>query len=310
MSRNEQIGRGLRVIAALAAACVGALGSAVLAAGSAAAPPLILEVGPAELAALQALGPDIRVFTSRTRPLRKLADIRDPGVEVGSADLELARDVMSLLRAGGVRFAGGAYDIMTLAGDNHLPSLFTRRKSLRLFLLRARPDGAEQVIAQRGGGAPVVLQAPGGATTTPAVLPAGRSARGAPTAPRTSFGPLQRVERAAAARHRTWQRAGAAVEQKPARPGHQMVVVHIRRDFSLGVGKVAFLFGSGVVVDPDFSQLVVLAGGRRHTPAAVFADGPTLELAYELPAGARNLILEDGDLRLPLQESVAAVAPP
>ena len=60
----------------------------------------------AELAALRALGPDVRLFTARARPLRPLAEIRDPGVEVGSADLELARGVMALLRAGGVRSPG------------------------------------------------------------------------------------------------------------------------------------------------------------------------------------------------------------
>jgi hypothetical protein len=332
MSRNGQIGHVPRVIYALIACGFGAqtAGSARAqtgaAAGSseparqsveaaqpeaAAAAPrgsLVLPVSPAELAALQALGPDIRVFTARARPLRELAELRQPGEEVGSADLELARGVMALLRAGGVRFPGGAHDVMTLTSDNQLPSLFTRRKNLRLFLLRARPDGAERVIVDRGGGVPLAFRVTGSNQLVAAPVPArGRpSLKGASAERRTSFGPIRRVERASTARHRSWQRASAQVHDRHPRRGNQFLIVHIDRDFAAGLGKVAYLFGSGVILEPDFTQLVLLDGSRRHPPSAIYADGPALELAYEIPVNARNLRLEDGDLRLPLSESLAA----
>ena len=80
-------------------------------AASGATPPdgaLTLEVSQAELAAARALGPDIRFFTSRARPLRKLDQIREPGQQLGSADVDLARGLVSLLRAGGVKLPRAA----------------------------------------------------------------------------------------------------------------------------------------------------------------------------------------------------------
>lgn len=323
MSGNEQIARGLRVIPAVIPALLAcALGTPAWGAPPDAPGPAtaLIDASPGALAAVKALGPDVRFFTARGRPLRSLAEIRDPGVEVGSADLDLARGVMALLRAGGVEMPGGAFDVMTLASDNQLGSIFSRHKGLRLFIARARPGGAERSIANRGGGVPLAFRASGGervGTPDPAAgQPAGTPA--APAAPaaapasaaaeadlRTSFGPIRKVTRAASARQRTWDRASAKVTQKTARPGRAFVVVHIDCDFSAGLGKVAYLFGSGVILNPDFTQLVVLDGNRRHAPAAVHDEGPTLELAYDLPAGAKNLRLQDGDRTFPLDDRLA-----
>jgi hypothetical protein len=265
--------------------------------------------------------------------------------------------VMALLRAGGVAFDGGAFEVMTLASDNQLASLFRRGSDLRLFVLRARPDGAEAAIA-RGGGVPLVFATPpaantaagkvnpsaetgnaaagkvnaaagkvnaaagtGNAAAAGSVNAAGPAAGDRPTQPapastqvRTSFGPLRRVQRSETARHRTFvtsdqrdaDRVGARVEERRARTGQTFVVLHIARDFAAGVGKVSFLFGSGIILEPDFAQLQVLDGSNRiFRPTAIYADGPTLELAYEVPAGTKTLRLQDGDRTWPLSERIA-----
>jgi hypothetical protein len=323
MSRNGQLAPVPRVIYALIACGFSAgMTTSVRAEVTAAAPTtaapstppvtpargsLVLQVSPAVLAAIRELPPDVRFFTARARPLRDLADIRQPGQEVGSADLELARGVMALLRAGGVRFSGGAHDVMTLTSDNHLPSLFTRRKNLRLFLLRARPDRAERVIADRAGGVPIAFRVSGSSELLPSPAPAhgGASLKAAGAERRTSFGPIRRVERASSARQRSWQRVSADVQEKHPRRGNQFLIIHIDRDFAAGLGTVAYLFGSGIILEPDFSQLLVVNGTRRHPPTAIYADGPTLELAYEIPTSSRNLRLQDGDLHLPLSEGLA-----
>ena len=181
---------------------------------------------------------------------------------------------------------------MTLASDNQLASLFARRKGLRLFLLRARPGGAERAVAERGGGVPLAFRARGRADRgtrrrRPAPAAAPGAARAADRGPasvrsggwsgRTSAAPAH----LGAHERRRSRRSGPA-------PGGPSSSCTIERDFSAGLGKVAYLFGSGIVLDPDFSQLVVLDGGRRHAPAAVYADGPTLELALRGPGRARR----------------------
>jgi hypothetical protein len=85
-------------------------------------------------------------------------------------------------------------------------------------------------------------------------------------------------------------------------------VVHIARDFGAGLGQVSFLFGSGIILEPDFSPLKVVAGGRRFPPAGSYPEGPTLELVYEIPAAARDLRLEDGAASWPLTPEAASPA--
>ena len=80
------------------------------------------------------------------------------------------------------------------------------------------------------------------------------------------------------------------------------MVLHIDRDSSAGLGTVSYLFGMGVLVKPAFDRLTVTDGrGRRFPLAATFAEGRTLELGYQVPAGANTgLTLKDGDQRVPL----------
>ena len=327
MSRNASALRIMVAVIVAISAWVTALSAsaqpsaaAVAEAGKSAGGAVVLEVDRRVEGAVRGLGKDVRFFTARARPLRKLGDIARPGVEVGSADLELARGVMALLRAGGVGFDGGAFEVMTLVSDNHLPSLFGRGSTLRLVVLRGRPDGAEAAIL-RGGGVPLVFRTPGSAALFPGtagtaspeavrVPPAGEA--GAEV--RTSFGPVRRVQRSQTARQRTFltsdqggagDKVGARIEEKRARAGHTFVVLHIARDFAAGAGKVSFLFGSGVILAPDFGQVQLLDGSKRFRPAAVHADGATLELAYEVPAAARTLRLQDGDRTWPLPERLA-----
>jgi hypothetical protein len=314
MSRNAC---APRVIVAVFA-WVTALSASTGPSAAASPDPVVLEVDRRVEAAVRGLGDGVRFFTARARPLRRLSEIARPGVEVGSADLELARGVMALLRAGGVGFPGGAFDVMTLVSDNHLPSLFGRGSTLRLFVLRGRPDGTEATILG-GGGVPLIFRGPGGgspfpATTTASSAPAQAAAPPKAAEVRTSFGPLRRVQRSQTARHRTFltsdqggasDKVGARIEEKRARTGHTFMVLHIARDFAAGAGKVSFLFGSGIILEPDFGQVQLLDGTRRLRPTAVHADGPTLELAYEVPSRAKTLRLQDGDRTWPLPEQLA-----
>jgi hypothetical protein len=91
------------------------------------------------------------------------------------------------------------------------------------------------------------------------------------------------------------------ISERKARPGQRLLVLKIDRDFGAGLGTISFLFGSGFIVEPDFRPLVVTsAGGRRHVLVGTHADGPRLELVYEVPRGARQLTLVEGEARWPL----------
>ncbi len=321
MNTHRPVPRSIIVAAILVTLPPAVLSRAAAAAANEA--PAVIEASASVQSALRALGDDVQLFTARAHPLRSLSEIRHPGSEVGSADLELARGILAFLRAGGVPFDGGAFDLMTLASDNQLAGLFRKGSPLRLFLMRARPGGAEAI--ERGGGARLSLRTPAASpsastsksTRAAPALPASTSATGADVI--TGFGPLRRVQRSATARHRTFvssdqrtasgapvAKAGAQVEERQARPGHTFLVLHIDRDFSAGVGKVSYLFGSGVILEPAFDQLVLLDGsGRRYLPTAIDAQGPALALAYEVPAQARSLRLQDGDRQWPLSERIA-----
>jgi hypothetical protein len=279
----------------------------LLAATTAALPQVTIEVDPPVLAAVRGLGADVVFFTSRARPLRSLAELRDPAHETGTGDLALARPLWGLLRAGGVKYSGGAVDLMQLGSDHHFGRQFTADRRLRFFAVRARPDGRERVIEERGGGVRLVLRPRGQPAPAP---PAATAAAAKPATPAaatagfvTSFGPLVRAALAPTARTRAFDpQDGARTGTAQARRGHTFVVVHIDRDLSAGLGTVSYLFGMGVLVKPAFDRLTVIDGrGRRFPLAATFAEGRTLELAYQLPAGATTgLTLEDGDQRAPL----------
>jgi hypothetical protein len=285
-----------------------ALACASLAAPAGAAPEVLtLEVDARVVAAARELGPDVVFFTARAQPLSALATLGDPAVSVGTADVGLARPLIAVLRAGGLGLRGGAFDLMRLTSEPHFSRLFQEEKGLRLFVLRARADGSERAIAERGGGVRLILRARGGEATIGAAATAASAGRPAPEAT-TSFGTLVRSERAATARQRSWDAVdGAAVQERRAHPGRTFVVLHLDRDVARGVGMVSFLFGSGTVVKPAFERLVLRdAAGKRYLPVAVFAEGRTLELGYEVPAAAAGLRLEDGDRAFPVAPALAA----
>jgi hypothetical protein len=126
----------------------------------------------------------------------------------------------------------------------------------------------------------------------------------------TSFGPLARVELTDSARHRLFDaRDGVRTETRKPRPGQRFVVLLLERDFTIGAGLVSFLFGSGIIVKPEFEQLVVVDGaGRPQRLAAVYAEGRTVALAYEVAASASaGLRLRDGDAEVPLAGVVTAL---
>ena len=114
-----------------------------LAAATATAAPAVVTVDapPGVISAARALGPEVAFFTARARPLASLAELGDPAAQVGTADVAGAKEIQTLLRAGGVKVAGGAVDLMRLIGPNHFPSLFRKNPGLRLFVVRARRDG-------------------------------------------------------------------------------------------------------------------------------------------------------------------------
>jgi hypothetical protein len=282
--------------------CVVATGA--LAPPAAAAPParneVVLELSAAAAAAARALGPEVRFYTARARPLVSLTDISAPDTQVATADLGLARGLLAFLRAGGVKLVGGAVGVARLTGDNHLGQLFRGARAPRLLVLRARADGDKRVLD--GGGVPVVLRGPGLPPAPEAA--AATPAAGAASEGRTSFGALRKVTTGKQARTRSFaaepMQLTPKLGEQEARAGQTLLVLHIDRDFGLGLGTISFLFGSGIIVEPDFTPLVVRSSAGRHTVQASYADGPTLELIYALPAGARAIELEDGSARFPL----------
>jgi hypothetical protein len=280
---------------------LGATGPAAPTAGA----PVVLDVEPGVIAAARELGPDVAFFTSRAHPLGGLDQLRDPASEVGSGDVAGAKEVQALLRAGGVKVGGGAVDLMRLFSVHHLPSLFRRNPRLRLFVIRARSDGREQEIAEKGGGVRLVLRGRGqtvGATQSKGVTSA------PPARFVTSFGPLVGAELSATARSRQFDaQEGVRRETRQARPGHTFVVLHVERDFSTGVGLVSFLFGSGIIVKPEFEQLRLIDAARHGYPLTLtHAEGRAVELAFEVPAGTRGLALVDGDTEAPLAAYLAS----
>jgi hypothetical protein len=69
---------------------------------------------------------------------------------------------------------------------------------------------------------------------------------------------------------------------------------------------VSFLFGSGIIVKPEFEQLQIADSARKSYPlTCTFAEGRTVELAYEVPADVRGLVLRDGADELPLAPLLA-----
>jgi hypothetical protein len=221
---------------------------------------------PVAAAIAAALGPEVQGYTSSARPLTRLGEITAPEVQVAITSPGLARGLQGALRAAGVKLDGGAHGVARLIGPNHFAGAFRPPSKLRLLLLPA-------------AGAPA--RASGQAVT--------------------SFGPLVAASLSDSARLRQFQPMNVQVSERRARPGQQLLVLKIDRDFGAGLGTVSFLFGSGFIVEPDFLPLVVSsAGGRRHPLVGTHADGPKLELVYEVPRGARQLTLTEGDARWPL----------
>jgi hypothetical protein len=264
---------------------------------------MVLDVGPAVAAAVRGLGPDLAFYTRRQHPLTSIAGLRNPGVEIASPHLQLGRGVLALLRAGNAPIDPGATDLMTLLSEHQVAGVFAGQSPVVLLLLR---DAAAGDRVDKAGGLRVVFRdvstgkllgaaarAPGQSAMLTAVAPSA-------SAVVTSFGPLQKAERASTARQRHFDPVATTVESRAAGKGHQFVVLHIRRDFSRGAGTVSFLYGSGIVFQPHFAELQLEAGGQKLRPAAVFDEGPTLELAYEIPSGSKSLTLIDGDARTPL----------
>jgi hypothetical protein len=271
------------------------------AAATAATPaPLVLDVEPAAFAAARALGAEAMFFTARARPLARLDEIRAPAREVATLDIGGAKEIQALLRASGVKVSGGAVDLMRLVGSHHLASLFRGSPELRFLVVRG--DGAADAapLIERGGGARVLLRSRGQTLGAPAA-PAPAAAPGK-AAFVTSFGPLVAAELSETARHRQFDaQEGARHEGRRARPGHTFLVLHVERDFSTGVGVVSFLFGSGIILAPDFAALRVADAGNKPYPlAAIHAEGRTLDLAYEVPLAAAGLVLRDGETTFPL----------
>ena len=271
-----------------------------------------VEIPAAAAGALRAMG-DVAFYTSAARPLRRLADLTAPEREVATADLGLARGLMGFLRAGGVRFSGGAFAIGRLTSAHHFPVAFRGATSPRLLVVRS---GAvdETALVAKGGGLRLQFRIAG----EPAALPVARASAApspsssATASPVTSFGPLTRVTLASTARTRQFDPAVDGAKPRTAehraRAGHTLVVLHIARDFGAGLGTISFLFGSGIILEPDFSGLVVIGQGRRHKPVASHADGLNLELVYEVPAPARDLSLQDGAARWPLTPLIRAAS--
>jgi hypothetical protein len=270
------------------------------------AAPVTIDVGPGVIAAARALGPEVVFFTAKGRPLANLGQLREAVAEVGSGDVARAKEIQALLRAGGVNVGGGAVDLMRLYGPHHFATLFSAHPHLRLFIVQAREDGREQAIVSQGGGVRLLLRGRDQTIGEVASKPL-RAESAAPFV--TSFGPLLGAELAATARQRQFDaQDGVRVDTRQARKGNTFVVLHLERDFSAGAGVVSFLFGSGIIVKPEFEQLVLAYPDHRtYTPTAINANGKLVDLAYEVPTVlARGLSLRDGDVQIALAPLLAA----
>jgi hypothetical protein len=262
---------------------------------------VVLEASPAVAAAVRGLGPGVGFYTSSRHPLVSLAAVRRPGLEVASPHLQLGRGVLGLLRAGGAPIDPGATALMTLLGERQLAGVFGGASPVELLLLREGDGGGAEAIEKAGGrrvlfretASGKMLGAPGptNGPAKPEPPPAGLQ---------TSFGPLLKAERTDKARQRQFEPTEVKVEIRTPHARHQFVKLNIARDFSRGLGTVSFLYGSGIIVEANYDRLQIEADGKRLRPAAVFDAGPNLELAYEVPATAKRLLLIDGDARLPL----------
>lgn len=262
-------------------------------AAPAAAVEAVIDLSAGAAAQLRALG-EVVVFTAAARPVRTIAELTRPETQVVIADLGLARGVMGLLRAGGVKFNGGAFSLARLTSEHHLTEVFRAGgpDGARLLVMRPRGASAQAALLGKGGARPVRFRGPGGAPIATAAADGANAA--APAAIPTSFGPLLRSTRADSARTRVFTPEEIRRPTLKAGPGKTLLVVHIARDFGAGLGRVSFLYGSGIILEPDFSPLRLVVGNRRLAPVATHAEGPTLELIYEIPATARDLRLEDG----------------
>jgi hypothetical protein len=280
---------------------------------------VVLDVDQAVVAAARRLGPDLELFTRKSRPLRSLDEIAAPGEEMGTGDLGLARPLLPALKAGGVKLSGGALDLMRLVSPSHFSTLFSEHPRLRLFALRRRADGAEAAIVERGGGVPVLLRArdqpelTAGIAAPPATAagakePPGAAARPAPSVFVTSFGPLAGATVSPTARVRRFDpQDGPQEELRKAGDGKAFVVLTIDRDFGAGQGVVGFLFGMGTMLKAEFDGLELRdRAGARYRLTATHAEGRKVELGYEVPASVRDLVLVDGDRRQPLASLLTA----
>ncbi len=269
--------------------------------------------------ALGQLG-EVVFFTSPGRPLRGL-DLRQPAREIASPHLGIARSLLTVLRAAEAPIDPGATELFTLTAPRHLRRLFSgaRVPSLLIIEPTAYPDEvaaldearAERlcfVAAESGAILPAARRT--SAASKPGVGAQGaRAAKTPAPADDTSFGRLTSIARKPTARHRATDLGVVKVQPRAAGPGKEWLILSIDRDFGRGLGTVSFLYGSGVIVTPDWSGLVVEAeigtAAQKVRPGAVFDEGLTLELGYEIPRGARRLALVDGDVRLPLTTSTA-----
>jgi hypothetical protein len=238
----------------------------------------------------------VRFFTSAARPLVRLDELTTPSVQVATASMGLGRGIQALLRAGGVKLPRDAYSLARLTGPNHFARLFRDQPKLRLLVARATPAAAEAIV--RGGGRPLVFQTDRGPAPATAARPAGPDS--ATPAAITSFGPIAAAALADTAKLRMFEPMNVQITERKPRPGHRLLVVRIDRDFGAGLGTISFLFGSGFILEPDFTPLLATSSAGRHPLVGTYADGPRLELVYEVPRAARQLTLVEGDARWPL----------
>lgn len=236
---------------------------------------------------------------------------------------------MAVWRAAAVPIDPDAADLMTLVGPRQLAEIFAGQSPVRLLVVRLPSDkaaaDAEVATIERAGGirlrvgergrvaverearADGVDRKSDGKALRLALTDA-RAATSAVAADEktTSFGSLRSVDRGPTARARRFEATHVSVASKVARAGHDFVTLHIDRNLAIGVGRVSFLYGSGIIFEPSFERLVIEADGKRVAPTAIFDEGRTLQLSYEVPVGARRFVLIDGDARVPLAPVVAS----